>query len=272
MLKQRVLTAVVLASVLLWAIFAWPAPAFNVLLCLIGFLAAREWIQLSFGSDTLSWGGSAGFTAVLAWALFSLDHSIWTQNIAFVATALWLTMSVWLFASQHEQETAQHLRIGRLLLGALVIFSTVICLSWLRDSAAGSPVLLLYAFCIVWAADIGAYFAGRRFGQHKLAPGISPGKTWEGAVGGMLAVLVLFVIGFLFLDALHGNALALCLATLVAGVYSVIGDLMESALKRRAGVKDSGTLLPGHGGVLDRIDSILAAAPIFVALLIALSE
>ena len=125
--------------------------------------------------------------------------------------------------------------------------------------------MLLYLLSLVWIADTGAYFSGRKFGKHKLAPTISPGKTWEGLVGGLLANLV-WIISIYQLSSGWGLGLPqFLLISLATTLISVVGDLFESILKREAGVKDSGKLLPGHGGVLDRVDSVIAAAPVFVA-------
>jgi phosphatidate cytidylyltransferase len=122
------------------------------------------------------------------------------------------------------------------------------------------PALLLFALLIVWAADIGAYFAGKQFGQVKLAPHISPGKTWEGVIGGLLLVVLLSFAGAAWIDIERTVLIPFCLAV---ACVSIVGDLTVSMFKRNAGLKDSGTLFPGHGGVLDRIDSVAAAAPLF---------
>jgi phosphatidate cytidylyltransferase len=125
------------------------------------------------------------------------------------------------------------------------------------------PGYVLFLFLLVWAADVGAYFAGRRWGQHKLAPAISPGKTWEGVAGASAATLILALLGAALLDesVRWPTFVVVCLIT--AG-FSIAGDLFESMIKRQCGVKDSGSLLPGHGGVLDRVDSLTAAAPVFL--------
>ena len=136
-------------------------------------------------------------------------------------------------------------------------------LVYLQEAYGGG--LLLYLFSLVWIADIGAYFSGRKFGKHKLAPAISPGKTWEGVIGGLLANLV-WIVGVYQLSSGWDLGFAqFLIISLATSLISVVGDLFESILKREAGVKDSGKLLPGHGGVMDRIDSVIAAAPVFVA-------
>ena len=151
-----------------------------------------------------------------------------------------------------------------LVLGVFVVLVTVVAVQYLRSHAPnGSPYLLLYALSIIWVMDIGAFFSGRRFGRNKLAPLISPGKTREGVYGGLLATAILMVLILASADFADGNAAKLVLATMLAAGASIIGDLSESRMKRAADMKDSSQLLPGHGGVLDRIDSVLAAIPVF---------
>ncbi|MBC7657234.1 MAG: phosphatidate cytidylyltransferase, partial [Frankiaceae bacterium] len=147
--------------------------------------------------------------------------------------------------------------------GSLSVIPAWAALCWLHMTGANGPDWALYALLIVWLADTGAYFVGVRFGKHKLAPRISPGKSWEGFAGGLLATTLL-AVGALPVLGLAWNLLpSLLLLTLVATLFSVAGDLFESLLKRHAGAKDSSHLIPGHGGVLDRLDSLLAALPIF---------
>jgi phosphatidate cytidylyltransferase len=126
---------------------------------------------------------------------------------------------------------------------------------------ASDPQLLLYLLLLVVAADIGAYFAGRRFGKNKLAPRVSPGKTWEGVLGGLAASALMALIGVRWFEVSAASFIGLCALVVAA---SIVGDLTESLFKRHAGLKDSGSLLPGHGGLLDRVDSITAAAPVFL--------
>ncbi|MBP6597750.1 MAG: phosphatidate cytidylyltransferase, partial [Arenimonas sp.] len=136
-------------------------------------------------------------------------------------------------------------------------------LGWLHSEQPLGPRWTLFALALVWAADSGAYFAGSRFGRRKLAPSISPGKTWEGVLGGLAASMLLAVAVLPMLGLAWPALPALVLLTLVTAAISVAGDLFESLMKRQSGVKDSGALLPGHGGLMDRLDSLLAALPIF---------
>jgi phosphatidate cytidylyltransferase len=147
-----------------------------------------------------------------------------------------------------------------LLIGAVLIFPTWLALVQLRQAG---PLVLLSIMAVVWLADIAAYFFGRTFGKHKLAPSISPGKTWEGAIGGGVAVLAYgFALSSRLPDALSSNYGALFLVLILLVAISIIGDLFESLLKRQAGLKDSSNVLPGHGGVLDRIDSLTSTLPL----------
>lgn len=154
---------------------------------------------------------------------------------------------------------------GRLLAGALVLLPTWLACVELRTVDPLRPTLLLYLFALVWAADSSAYFVGRQWGKRRLAPTISPGKTVEGLVGAACAVVVLATVCGKMVWQFNGYALFLWVGLALSTLgFSVVGDLVQSKLKRLAGVKDSGTWLPGHGGVLDRIDALTAAAPVFL--------
>ncbi|HNJ85279.1 MAG TPA: phosphatidate cytidylyltransferase, partial [Agitococcus sp.] len=155
---------------------------------------------------------------------------IWARNILLVPTGLILLIPAW---------------------------------AGLTDLHQASPWWLLYVFCLVWGADTGAYFAGRKFGKHKLAPSVSPGKTIEGFVGGLITTSMLIVAVAIYRDLSAIRFVAFVGLSLLTVLASVLGDLLESMVKRQAGVKDSGNIFPGHGGALDRIDSLTAAAPLF---------
>lgn len=259
-LRQRVITALVLIAVLVWAVFFWPNSYFAMLVLLVCFVAAHEWMTLQKMRGWLALVLALGLTAISACVVFLVEQSA-LLYLSWCVLVLWLGLIVWLIWTNRYQLPTQPLAWeGFLALPLLVLVSAL-----LVALHANGAWLLLYVLAIAWAADIGAYFAGRRFGQRKLAPTISPGKSIEGFVGGMVCVLLLAVVSLFVFDVAADNPFTWILASLVAAVLSVAGDLFESTMKRAAQVKDSGWVLPGHGGVLDRIDSLLASVPAFVA-------
>lgn len=262
MLKQRVLTAAVLVAVMLAVIFWLPTRAFAVVLGTVVLVGAREWADLS-GCRQPGQQGYVGalFLALLllAWVERALPGITWMVLVA--ATLFWVAITGWLWS--HADSLGKP--IGRSLLligGVLVLAAPWLALVTLHESIGPMPVLFL--LLIVWVADSGAYFAGRRWGKRRLAPALSPGKTREGVYGALAAVTLLAVIGGFGFGLDAGRWVLFLLLCLVTTLVSVAGDLFESLLKRQRGVKDSGRLLPGHGGVLDRVDSLTAAAPVFV--------
>jgi phosphatidate cytidylyltransferase len=195
----------------------------------------------------------------------SIPRQAWPETIILLvcgaATMFWLLVAPWWLRGQWRMQS----KLVFALVGALVLLATWVALV---EMQAQSPGLLLAMMAIVWIADTAAYFAGRRFGRRKLAPSISPGKTWEGVYGALLAVaiysglLLLFAHDLGYTRALSVASAAVWLAAvLLLAVLSMVGDLFESQLKRQRGIKDSGNILPGHGGVLDRIDALTAAMP-----------
>ena len=253
MLKQRIITAVVALIVLLLALFVMPTVVTRGIIASLMLVAAWEWSGFLMVDG---WLPRAIFVALLgvagAYLLVERDAAVFELLIK-MAVIWWLLAFVWIFF--YPTAIPQFVTW---LAGALVLVPAWMALDNLYVTQLFN---LLFVLGIVWAADIGAYFAGKRFGRVKLAPHISPGKSWEGVIGGMLAVSILAtIVGWLTsLDW----AVTLPLALAVA-VISVVGDLTVSIFKRNAGLKDSGKLFPGHGGVLDRIDSVTAAAPVFV--------
>ena len=155
-------------------------------------------------------------------------------------------------------------KYGRMIAGVVIMLPCWLAFLYLFVVDSAAPRLLLYVLVLVWIADSFAYFTGRAWGKHKLAPAVSPGKSVEGVIGGLSGVAIVALLGGHYLWHLSGQALILWVAvSLVTGAISVVGDLIESIFKRRAGVKDSGHLLPGHGGMFDRIDALTAAIPVF---------
>ena len=276
MLKQRVITALVLLAVLLPALF-YPSPTPFCFFALVLIAAGGwEWGRLNGVGQTTSLGIAALCVALcgVAWASGWLVRPLpWVWA---VAGAAWVIGGGSMLA-RGVSGWAGLPKLLRLLAGVAVLF-----VAWLAIAQARVMGIefLLSVMMLVWVADIGAYFAGRRFGgrfsTRKLAPSISPGKSWEGVWGGMFCVLVMAAVWVRFdpagwtlfqrLYQQHGLALmALAVVFLVA--MSVVGDLIESLIKRSAGAKDSSGLLPGHGGVLDRLEALLPTLPLALMLL-----
>ena len=252
MLRQRVFTALAAFAVLLMVLFVFPAMAVKGVFALLMLAGAWEWsgfLKLGSSNARLAY---VGLIAVLLAAVVGYADEQAVSMILKVALAWWLVALVWVFNFPTPIP-----RVVGWICGALVLIPAYLAIISLYSL---QPELLLFVLVIVWAADIGAYFAGKRFGRVKLAPNISPGKTWEGVLGGLAFVAILTLLRARWLEIDIAVLLPFCLA--VASI-SIIGDLTVSMFKRNAGVKDSGRLFPGHGGVLDRIDSVTAAAPLF---------
>ena len=268
MLKTRIITALVLLAVLLPVLYWNNATAFA--LVATAFFGAAVWESFRlFNQNSPRAAVIAAFwTAAFAYSVFLSDQGI---------TLFWFALSVLIWMLR----LAPSLKIGlpplestaNSMLSMTYAIAIVGCFVAIAALFRHSPVYLLSVMALVWIADIGAYFSGKALGKHKLAPSISPGKSWEGAIGGGIAVLVLSTLAILFGgDALADTFVVRVRASLgwiaTFGILilivaaSVVGDLFESQLKRRAGVKDSSNLLPGHGGVLDRIDALIPVLPL----------
>ena len=259
MLRTRVLTGLILGALLLLGIFLLPP----------------FWAVLAFGAvftiGAWEWAGFGAVRSPFLRALYALIVALtmlaawrWTGDsghlmiLMSVACAWWVIAFLWLSLAPAWNRPAL-----TLVCGFAVLAPAFVALARLQISAGGfarGPLIVLWLVLMVCAADIGAYFAGRAFGRRKLAPRVSPGKTWEGALGGLAMVALVAGGGAVYFGLLP---LAVVAFGCGVGIFSVIGDLTESMFKRAAALKDSGTLLPGHGGLLDRIDSVTAAAPLY---------
>jgi phosphatidate cytidylyltransferase len=251
MLKQRLITAVISLLVLATVLFVAPPLVAEIAIALLILAGAWEWSGFLGATST----ATRVFYVIFVAALMAVVGMVWpdgVERVLQVAVAWWLIALVWTFFFPTPIPF-----ILRWICGALVLVPLYAALVMLFQAA---PSLLLFVLLIVWSADVGAYFAGKQFGRVQLAPTISPGKTWEGVIGGLVLVVILCVGRSFWFETNLAVLLPFCLG--VAGV-SIVGDLTVSMFKRTAGLKDSGSLFPGHGGVLDRIDSIAAAAPLF---------
>ena len=263
-LLSRIMTAVALMAVFVPAVLWAPAWLWAILMAVVVGLAAYEWAQLSRFSALYARIYAALLTgcALVLPYLAGADWPVFQMGLIVLAIVFWLLIApLWLLG--HWQATSVWIRSG---VGVVLLLPTWAALVYLH---ARGPGFLLGVMAVVWIADTAAYFTGRRFGRNKLAPIISPGKTWEGVAGAFCA-LALYAAA---LSALVGMPL-LSLGLMLSGLLylSVLGDLFESWIKRVSGMKDSGNILPGHGGVLDRIDALTSTLPIAAGMLMWLEQ
>lgn len=260
MLRQRVITASILALIALGVVLKLPASGFGAVLLAVMALCAWEWAELAGWRrprDRLLYGA---LVMILIGALWPLaGQTALVAGLMVPVFAAWWGALAWLWRHAGPARPDSPLAVAGA--GGVALAAAWLALMGLR--AGFGPELVLFLLMLIWVADIGAYFAGRRWGRRKLAPAISPGKTWEGVWGAATATFVFALAGAAVLPV--GSRwpafVAVCMVTVG---FSIVGDLFESMLKRQRGLKDSGSLLPGHGGVLDRLDSLIAAAPVFL--------
>ncbi len=268
MLKLRILTALVLMPLVILAVLWLPHRWFTVVLTAILLLGAWEWAYIA-GLKTTSRrvsflvGAGVLFT-VLTWVLHANTNAInylllpifiaWV--IAFIGVVRVNTNPALLGAARGV--------LFNIVCGYLILAGTFIGLIGIRQYQAQGPQLLLLLLILIWVADSAAYFTGRALGKHKLAVHVSPGKSWEGVIGALLATIVTVYIVSQYLNHTATEQIRFQLVCLLSVAFSILGDLTESLFKRLAGIKDSGQILPGHGGIMDRIDSLTAAAPVFL--------
>ncbi len=264
MLKQRIITAIIMLLVFVVLLVFSSISVFALALSVLAAAAGWEWSRLSGIKNETHQVYYSMLVGLLA--LCCLYSPLVDEYIAFASLLglfFWLSAVAQFFIAPVLQPIKSANRLW-LFWGIPMICIAVICIQYLRSYApqAGN-VLLFYALSIVWVMDIGAYFSGKRFGQRKLAPLISPGKSWEGVYGGIAAAAVWFLLSLWLIDWQENTGWVLFLATVFGAAASIVGDLFESRLKRAAAMKDSSQLLPGHGGVLDRIDGVIAGIPVF---------
>ncbi len=260
---ERIITALVLVAVVLSCMFATRSHyPMLVLMMVAAGVAGYEWFKLMPRKTEqvmkpLAWAFGAVTALLSGLALYFADMALllWSASIL-----TWLLASYWVHSyPEYDGWYNQTLYVLGVILASAAV--TAIFSVW-----QSSPWWLMYLFLLVWGADSGAYFVGRKFGKKKLAPEVSPNKSVEGLYGGIVtAAIIILIVQSSYLDLTIAQHILFMMLSLVTVAASVLGDLFESMIKRRAGMKDSGRILPGHGGVLDRIDSLLAAAPIFAA-------
>lgn len=264
MLIPRIITAIVMAVILVGFVLFLDFELVKLLFTVLLFLAVYELLRLV---GVKSMGLLDGLGIVVSFAFYLTYHlfdSFLIYQGTMIASAFWLSIVVMLFIYRSDTCWTRVHRVFHGFLGLFLLFVSFHSLLFLLNNFSNGGWFLLYVMSIVWVADIGAYFSGKRFGKRKLAPAISPGKSIEGVIGGLVLNVVWSASVYSFFFQWGLSLIEFMLLSLVASLISVPGDLYESVLKRQAGMKDSGKLLPGHGGLLDRIDSVIAAAPVFV--------
>ena len=263
--RIRVIAAAVMAPVAIASVLFLPSPFLAAAVAALMMVGLWEWSLLagvqSNTSRALYLAGNAMLITALAWGAGRGFFTL--QLVVALGVLWWLLVLVWLTRFEFAARDSSAARALKLFAGSASVIPAWAAITWLHASDPRGPLWTLFALLIIWIADSGAYFVGSQFGKHKLAPRISPGKSWEGFFGGLLASLLLAVSMLPLLHLQWSMLSSLLLLVGVTMVISVAGDLFESLLKRHAGMKDSSDLIPGHGGVLDRIDSLLAALPVF---------
>jgi len=254
MIRQRLITALVLAAALLLVLFVMPPTIASVVLALFVCVGVWEWSHLAGLQGAAR--QTAFIVASLAWgaAALALTDRGALPFLQWLDVAVWIVALRWMLRFPVPVPGAFAVGSGLLVLPLGWLFLALLLTEW-------GPAWALFLFLLVAGADVGAFFAGRSFGRNKLAPRVSPGKTWEGVAGGLVCAAMVALLGAFWFDLPVVPAVAMGAG--VAG-FSILGDLTVSMLKRNVGLKDSGAIFPGHGGVLDRIDSLLAAIPLYM--------
>ncbi|MDB6143136.1 MAG: hypothetical protein JWP80_2180 [Pseudomonas sp.] len=263
MLKQRIITALILLPIALCGFFLLDGASFAWFIGLVVTLGAWEWARLAGFEAQIARVAYAGVIAALLFLMYLLpDLAPWVLG----AAVLWWLLATFLVLTYPQSSTHWASAACKLVIGLLILLPAWQGLVLIKQWELGNW-LILAVMVLVWGADIGAYFSGKAFGKRKLAAKVSPGKSWEGMFGGLVASLIITAVVGLFRGWSGSQLIFGLLGAAIVVLISVVGDLTESMFKRQSGIKDSSNLLPGHGGVLDRIDSLTAAIPVFAVLL-----
>lgn len=265
MLKQRTLTALILAPLAIALILYAPTAVFAMVIAAMSLQALWEWSRLAGLSSLGTRALLVGANALLLALLWTLRNDAVDRWVVGAGLAWWVATLFWLRNYSYAAAPTRANGLLKLAAGELAVLPAWLALVLLHERPDHGRGWALLAVVLVWAADTGAYFAGKRYGTTKLAPRISPNKTTAGAWGGLAVGALVALAGGWVLGARDGALLALLALAMLTVAASILGDLVESLLKRQANVKDSGAIFPGHGGLLDRLDSVFAAVPVFAA-------
>ena len=263
MLKQRIITALILLPIALCGFFLLEGSAFALFIGLVVTLGGWEWARLAgFNEQSMR----VAYAAAVALRLFVMHLLPGLAPWILGASVLWWGIATYLVLTYPRSSDHWASAACKLVIGLLILLPAWQGLVLIKQEPLGNW-LIMAVMVLVWGADIGAYFSGRAFGKRKLAPLVSPGKSWEGVYGGLALSLIITVLVGFFRDWTVAELFKGLIGAALIVFISVVGDLTESMFKRQSGIKDSSNLLPGHGGVLDRIDSLTAAIPVFAVLL-----
>jgi phosphatidate cytidylyltransferase len=263
MLKQRIITALVLVPLVLWLVLWAPSMVFSLAMAAILGIAGYEWARLGGLTGVSAWLYAAVLTLLLI-ALSFMPDILPVATVVMVTSAIWLMLTLMLVFRRRPLEPFQGVSVFTLISGFVLLFAAYFSVIHIHLLAQHGSQLVMMMLGLIWVADTAAYFAGHQFGKNKLSVHVSPGKSWEGVLGAFVAVAF-----YGYLLSLHDyfagvHPVLLAAMCIIVAFVSVGGDLFESKAKRQRGVKDSGNILPGHGGIYDRIDSVIAAAPVFL--------
>lgn len=258
MLKQRIITAAILIPIVLAILFLSSAPVFAIATAVLAVAGAWEWSNLMELKNPI--GRFLYLIIILTLLIFSTN--VFIPNILMAAFIWWCFASLLVAIYPQGGFWWRKSFFWRGLMGIFVLVPCWVALNYIRGKSDGAHVML-YLLILIWGADTGAYFIGKKWGRHKLAPQVSPGKSLQGLAGALVCSIIIAIVSLLITKTPINVWLYSILLAFVTVIFSVMGDLFESMLKRQANLKDSGSLLPGHGGILDRVDSLTAAAPIF---------
>jgi len=270
MLKLRIITALVLGPFILWSVLAFSHRAIAIELAIILLLGAWEWARMAGITNSYARIFYALILGLLMTVGSSLLH-VFPENLTivlYVATGWWIFCLLWLVRAEQKGIEVKSVFPGYVVvinlgIGIVVLLGAFVAITGLHQAQEYGPYYIISLLVLIWVADSAAYFTGKAIGKHKLSPNVSPGKTWEGVLGAMVATVIASYVLAILLKLDSTKIFPFIALGIVSIVFSVIGDLFESMFKRKAGIKDSSHILPGHGGILDRIDSLVAAAPLF---------
>jgi len=264
-LKARLISAAIMVPLVVCGVLYLSTDLFALILGTVLVAGLWEWgrlIPLTGLAGRILYTGVVAGLLVLLWLS---GAGQWINFLLPIALGWWVSALFWLSRPALFSEATLTAINMKMLAGVLVIIPAWVALVVLHSYESGGPKLTLILLVMIWLADSGAYFAGKQWGHTKLAPAISPGKTREGVYGGLFASLLFAAVAGWFYSHSLEWTLTFMLVSLLAMMFSVVGDLVESLMKRQSGIKDSGNIIPGHGGIFDRIDSLVAAAPLFLA-------